>query len=124
MAESIAKVPGIRGVVLVNPEGLLLARAGIEVEAEDQDILAGALASAMGFGGTIAQQLGIGPFMMRGLIEAERGVVVFASLRGVAEGYTLAVLADPDIMLGILFSLVKSLRERLENLLTELEAVR
>ncbi len=109
--------PRIKGVVLISPEGLMLAQAG-EVGIEDQDVLSGVLASMLGFSQTVVNQLGLGRQTKRAIIEGNEALAI---VRTVGAGYLLAVVAEADAMLGVLFMVIKRLVASLEGVLAQLE---
>ncbi len=116
LEEVVGENKGIRGAAIVSAEGLLLARYGLP-ELEDQDYLAGVLASAAQQSRSVVSGLGLGSGVARALAQGDRGLVAFASL----DRYILAVVGDRSATLGTMFLAVSEMENALGEHLKGLE---
>jgi len=91
----LERTAGVRGCVLLDPDGILLASAlaGPDVNGEDLGARCGLLLRELA---AVTPQLGGGLLRMT-LLDAERGSVVLVPLRG---NYGLALLLERDGNLG------------------------
>ena len=108
-----SRVPEIEGAVIVDMDGLIIAISRDMPElAEDQIELGGSMAVALSAGERITTELDRGRFKEL-LVKGEKGYVY---LTGVGDDKILALLAKPEVKLGMLFLEAKRLSQMLDEL--------
>ncbi len=108
-----SRVPEIEGAVIVDMDGLIIAISRDMPElTEDQIELGGSMAVALSAGERITAELDRGRFREL-LVKGEKGYVY---LTGVGDDKILALLAKPNVKLGMLFLEAKRLSQMLDEL--------
>ena len=108
-----SRVPEIEGAVIVDMDGLIIAISRDMPElTEDQIQLGGSMAIALTAGERITAELERGRFLEL-LVKGERGYVYLTSI---GDDKILALLAKPEVKLGMLFLEAKRLSQMLEEL--------
>ncbi|HET9048900.1 MAG TPA: roadblock/LC7 domain-containing protein [Chiayiivirga sp.] len=94
--EALGELRGVRGAVLFSPDGFEVASYSVDKEASMR--LAAIGSSLAALGSAIASEAGLDSFD-RTLIEGHGGTVMITRVDGEA-GLALAVIANPDVVLG------------------------
>lgn len=111
VVEGLAQRPGVTATVLLSADGLAIDQAGPATL--DGDALAALAATLAQHAARLGQALETGS-LARGVLEYDRGVLVFTVL---ANGNCLAVVAAPEADLGQLLFDLRQHRPALAELL-------